>query len=92
MAQPSVIIASSGMLNGALAFTMPKLYWRSNAAILLADTLTRKALVVYSRTRKTGDEVELDGHKLTVRARKRFNLSAHADKLGLTQVIAKVNP
>jgi mRNA degradation ribonuclease J1/J2 len=35
----------------------------------------------------------MDGVELTVRAQiKRFNLSAHADKIGLTQVINKVNP
>ena len=42
---------------------------------------------------QTGDVVELDGTEVKVRSQiKRFNLSAHADKIGLTQVINKVNP
>ncbi len=94
MAQPSVIIASSGMLNGGASVYYAKtLLERDNAAIFISGYCDEESPGRLLQNLKTGDEVELDGHKLTVRAQiKRFNLSAHADKLGLTQVIAKVNP
>jgi hypothetical protein len=66
---------------------------RNNAAIFISGYCDEESPGRLLQSLKTGDEVELDGQKLTVRAQiKRFNLSAHADKLGLTQVIAKVNP
>lgn len=94
MAQPSVIIASSGMLNGGASVYYAKtLLERDNAAIFISGYTDEESPGRLLQNMKTGDEVELDGQKLTVRAQiKRFNLSAHADKLGLTQVIAKVNP
>jgi hypothetical protein len=40
-----------------------------------------------------GSEIELDGTPLTVKAKiQRFNLSAHADRVGITQVIHRVSP
>lgn len=94
MAQPSVIIASSGMLNGGASVYYAKtLLERNNAAIFISGYTDEESPGRLLQNLKTGDVVELDGQEVTVRAQiKRFNLSAHADKLGLTQVIAKVNP
>ncbi|MFB2969595.1 MBL fold metallo-hydrolase [Aerosakkonema sp. BLCC-F183] len=94
MAKPSVIIASSGMLTGG-----PSIYYactlleRENAAIFISGYTDEESPGRLLQGLKTGDTVELEGKQLTVRAQiRRFNLSAHADKVGLTQVIAKVNP
>jgi Cft2 family RNA processing exonuclease len=94
MAQPSVIIASSGMLNGGASVYYAKpLLERNNAAIFISGYCDEESPGRLLQNLKTDDVVELDGQDVTVRAQiKRFNLSAHADKLGLTQVIAKVNP
>lgn len=94
MAKPSVIIASSGMLNGGASVYYAKtLLERDNAAIFISGYCDEESPGRFLQNLKTGDVVELDGQEVTVRAQiKRFNLSAHADKLGLTQVIAKVNP
>lgn len=94
MAQPSVIIASSGMLNGGASVYYAKtLLERDNAAIFISGYCDEESPGRLLQNLKTGDVVELDGQEVIVRAQiKRFNLSAHADKLGLTQVIANVNP
>ena len=94
MAKPSVIIASSGMLTGG-----PSIYYastlleRENAAIFISGYTDEESPGRLLQNLKTGDTVNLEGKQLTVRAQiKRFNLSAHADKVGLTQVIHRVNP
>jgi len=94
IAHPSVIVASSGMLTGG-----PSVYYagvlleRENAAIFISGYTDEESPGRMLQSLKTGDTVELDGKEITVKARiERFNLSAHADKIGLTQVINKVNP
>jgi hypothetical protein len=94
MAKPSVIIASSGMLNGGASVYYAKtLLERDNAAIFISGYTDEEAPGRKIQALQIGDEIELDGQKITVRAQiQRFNLSAHVDKVGLGQVIAKVNP
>lgn len=94
MVHPSVIIASSGMLNGGASVYYAKtLLERDNAAIFISGYTDEESPGRLLQKLKIGDVVELDGQQVTVRAQiKRFNLSAHADKVGLTQVISKVNP
>lgn len=94
MAKPSVIIASSGMLTGG-----PSIYYatnlleRENAAIFISGYTDEESPGRLLQNLSTGDTIELEGKPLTVRAQiRRFNLSAHADKVGLTQVIHRVNP
>jgi Cft2 family RNA processing exonuclease len=94
MATPSVIVASSGMLTGG-----PSVYYagtlleRENAAIFISGYTDEESPGRLLQNLHTGDTIELDGKEITVRARiERFSLSAHADKIGLTQVINKVNP
>jgi hypothetical protein len=66
---------------------------RENAAIFISGYTDEESPGRMLQSLKTGDTVELDGKEITVKARiERFNLSAHADKIGLTQVINKVNP
>jgi Cft2 family RNA processing exonuclease len=94
MAHPSVIVASSGMLSGGASVYYAKtLLERENAAIFISGYTDEESPGRLLQSLNTGDKIELDGVELTVRAQiKRFNLSAHADKIGLTQVINKVNP
>jgi len=94
MAKPSVIIASSGMLTGG-----PSIYYasilleRENSAIFISGYTDEESPGRLLQNLKTGDNVTLEGKELTVRAQiRKFNLSAHADKVGLTQVIHRVNP
>ncbi len=94
MAKPSVIVASSGMLTGG-----PSVYYaatlleRENAAIFISGYTDEESPGRLLQNLETGDTVELDGKEITVRAQiKRFSLSAHADKVGLGQVINKVHP
>ena len=94
MAKPSVIIASSGMLTGG-----PSIYYatnlleRENAAIFISGYTDEESPGRLLQNLATGDTIELEGKQLNVRAQiRRFNLSAHADKVGLTQVIHRVNP
>lgn len=94
IASPSVIIASSGMLNGG-----PSLYYaktlleRENAAIFISGYTDEESPGRQIQNLQTGDTIELDGKRLIVRAQIwRFLLNAHADKLGLTQVIGRMNP
>jgi Cft2 family RNA processing exonuclease len=94
MAQPSMIVSSSGMLTGG-----PSVYYagvlleRENAAIFLSGYTDEESPGRLLQNLQTGDTIELEGKSITVRAQvKRFNLSAHADKVGLGQVINQVNP
>ncbi|MGB5960633.1 MAG: MBL fold metallo-hydrolase [Coleofasciculaceae cyanobacterium] len=94
MAKPSVIVASSGMLTGGASVYYAKtLLERENASIFISGYTDEESPGRLLQNLQTGDKIELDGAELTVRAEiRRFNLSAHADKIGLTQVINKVNP
>ncbi len=94
IAKPSVIIASSGMLSGgASVYYGQALLERDNAAIFISGYTDEESPGRFLQALQKGDEVEIEGKKLTVRATvRRFNLSAHADKVGLTQVIHRVNP
>ncbi|MDP8964734.1 MAG: MBL fold metallo-hydrolase [Cyanobacteriota bacterium] len=94
MAHPSVIVASSGMLTGgASVYYATTLLERENAAIFISGYTDEESPGRLLQNLQTGDKIELDGKEVTVRAQiRRFNLSAHADKIGLTQVIGKVNP
>ncbi|NET66076.1 MAG: MBL fold metallo-hydrolase [Moorea sp. SIO1G6] len=94
IAKPSVIVASSGMLTGG-----PSVYYasvlleRENAAIFISGYTDEESPGRLLQSLKTGDTIELDGKPITVKAQiKRFNLSAHTDKVGLGQVINKVKP
>ncbi|OKH35451.1 MBL fold metallo-hydrolase [[Phormidium ambiguum] IAM M-71] len=94
MTKPSVIIASSGMLTGG-----PSIYYattlleRENSAIFISGYTDEESPGRLLQNLNTGDTVTLDGKELNVRAQvRKFNLSAHADKVGLTQVIHRVNP
>lgn len=94
IAKPSVIVASSGMLTGGASVYYGKvLLERENAAIFISGYTDEESPGRLLQNLNRGDEIELEGQKLTVRAQiQRFNLSAHADKIGLTQVINKVSP
>ena len=94
MAKPSVIVASSGMLSGGASVYYAKtLLERENAAIFISGYTDEESPGRLLQNLAVGDKIELDGKKITVKAQiKRFNLSAHADKIGLTQVINKVSP
>jgi hypothetical protein len=94
MAKPSVIVASSGMLTGgASVYYAATLLERENAAIFISGYTDEESPGRLLQNLQTGDKIQLDGKEVTVRAQiRRFNLSAHADKIGLTQVIGKVNP
>lgn len=94
LSKPSVIVASSGMLIGG-----PSVYYASilleqeKAALFISGYTDEESPGRLLQNLKPGDEIELDGKQVTVRAQiRRFNLSAHADKIGLTQVINKVSP
>lgn len=94
MAKPSVIVASSGMLHGG-----PSVYYastlleRENAAIFISGYTDEESPGRLLQNLQPGDTIELEGKSLEVKAQiRRFNLSAHADKVGLGQVIGKVNP
>jgi Cft2 family RNA processing exonuclease len=94
MARPSVIIASSGMLTGGASIYYAKtLLERENAAVFISGYTDEESPGRLLQSLEPGAEVELDGTALTVRAKiQRFNLSAHADRVGITQVIHRVNP
>lgn len=94
MAHPSVIVASSGMLTGGPSvYYAASLLERDNAAIFISGYTDEESPGRLLQNLQTGDTIELDGKEITVRAQiRRFNLSAHADKVGLGQVINKVNP
>lgn len=94
IAKPSIVIASSGMLTGGASVYYAKaLLERKNATIFISGYTDEESPGRFLQTLEPGSEVELEGTKLTVRAAiRRFNLSAHADIIGLTQVIYRVNP
>jgi Cft2 family RNA processing exonuclease len=94
LAHPSVIIASSGMMTGGASIYYGKiLLERANAAIFISGYTDEESPGRLLQELEPGAEIELDGTKLTVRSQiRRFNLSAHADRVGLTQVIHKVAP
>jgi Cft2 family RNA processing exonuclease len=94
MAKPSVIIASSGMLTGGASIYYAKtLLERDNAAVFISGYTDEESPGRFLQSLAPGSEIELDGTQLTVRAKiQRFNLSAHADRVGITQVIHRVNP
>jgi Cft2 family RNA processing exonuclease len=94
MAQPSVIIASSGMLNGGASVYYAKvLLERQNAALFISGYTDEESPGRRVQALETGSEIELDGTVVTVRAQvQRFSLSAHADKAGICQVIERVSP
>lgn len=94
IAKPSVVIASSGMLSGgASVYYGQALLERDNAAIFISGYTDEESPGRFLQGLSKGDTIEIEGKKLTVRAQvKRFNLSAHADKVGLTQVIHRVQP
>jgi Cft2 family RNA processing exonuclease len=94
LAHPSVIIASSGMMTGGASVYYGKvLLERENAAIFISGYTDEESPGRLLQELEPGAEIELDGTKLTVRAQiRKFNLSAHADRVGLTQVIHRVNP
>jgi Cft2 family RNA processing exonuclease len=94
IAHPSVIIASSGMLTGGASISYAKiLLERENAAVFISGYTDEESPGRFLQSLEPGSEIELDGTALTVRAKiQRFNLSAHADRVGITQVIHRVNP
>jgi Cft2 family RNA processing exonuclease len=94
MAHPSVIIASSGMLTGGASIYYAKtLLERENAAVFISGYTDEESPGRFLQSLEPGSEIELDGTPLTVRAKiQRFNLSAHADRVGITQVIHRVSP
>ncbi len=94
MAHPSVIIASSGMLTGGASIYYAKtLLERENAAVFISGYTDEESPGRFLQSLEPGSEIELDGTPLTVKAKiQRFNLSAHADRVGITQVIHRVNP
>jgi Beta-Casp domain/Zn-dependent metallo-hydrolase RNA specificity domain len=94
IAHPSVVIASSGMLTGGASIGYAKiLLERENAAVFISGYTDEESPGRFLQSLEPGAEIELDGTPLTVRAKiQRFNLSAHADRVGITQVIHRVNP
>ncbi len=94
IAHPSVIIASSGMMTGGASVYYGKiLLERANAAVFISGYTDEESPGRLLQGLESGTEIELDGTKLTVRSQiRKFNLSAHADRVGLTQVIHRVAP
>jgi len=94
MQHPSVIIADSDKFGeSASLFYSLTLLERENAVVFLPGDNDEESPGLTLHHLKTGDKIQLDGIDVTVRAQiKRFNLSTHADKIGLTQVINIVNP
>jgi Cft2 family RNA processing exonuclease len=94
IATPSVIIASSGMMTGGASVYYGKiLLERENAAVFISGYTDEESPGRLLQGLQPGTEIELDGTKLTVRSQiRKFNLSAHADRVGLTQVIHRVAP
>ena len=94
MAKPSVIIASSGMLTGgASVYYAEVLLERSNAAIFISGYTDEESPGRLLQDMRQGEVVTVADKELTVRAQiRRFNLSAHPDKVGIGGVIAAVKP
>jgi uncharacterized protein len=94
LAKPSVIIASSGMLTGGASVYYAKvLLERENAAIFISGYTDEESPGRLLQNLHQGEMVTIDGQDYTVRAQiRKFNLSAHTDRVGIGQVIAKVAP
>ena len=91
MKRPSVIVTTSGMLQGGpIYYYLPKLYKDANSKIFLtgyqvADTPGRRLL-------ETGKLV-IDKHEVDVRMEvEKFDFSAHAGKSELLHAIKKWDP
>ncbi|MBA3920223.1 MAG: MBL fold metallo-hydrolase [Nostocaceae cyanobacterium] len=94
MASPSVIIASSGMLTGgASVYYAEVLLERENAAIFISGYTDEESPGRMLQSMRSGEVVTVAEREITVRAQiRRFNLSAHPDRLGIGSVIAAVKP
>lgn len=94
MSRPSVIIASSGMLTGgASVYYAQTLLERENAALFISGYTDEESPGRKVQALQTGSVIELAGREVTVRAQvRRFSLSAHADKVGICQVVEQVSP
>jgi Cft2 family RNA processing exonuclease len=95
MAKPSVIIASSGMLTeGSPSFQYASvLLERENAAIFLNGYTDEESPGRRIQSFYTGQTTMFGNKEITIQAAiKRFNLSAHADKLGIHQIISALKP
>ncbi|WP_341531696.1 MBL fold metallo-hydrolase (plasmid) [Nostoc sp. UHCC 0302] len=94
LAKPSVIIASSGMLTGgASVYYAQTLLERENAAIFISGYTDEESPGRLLQEMQTGETVTIDEKDYTVKAQiRKFNLSAHTDRVGIGQVIAKVAP
>ena len=94
IARPSVIIASSGMLTGgASVYYAQTLLERENAALFISGYTDEESPGRRVQALQTGSTISLGGREVTVRAQvRRFSLSAHADKVGICQVIEQVAP
>lgn len=94
MVQPSVIIASSGMLTGgASVYYAKSLLERDDAAIFMSGYTDEESPGRLLQSMKSGEVVTMDGVDYIVKAEiRKFNLSAHTDRIGIGQVIAKVAP
>ena len=82
------------MLTGGASIYYAKiLLERDNAAVFISGYTDEESPGRFLQSLAPGSDIELDGTQLTVRAKiQRFNLSAHADRVGITQVIHRVNP
>jgi hypothetical protein len=81
------------MTGGASVYYGKILLERENAAVFISGYTDEESPGRLLQGLKSGTEIELDGTKLTVRSQiRKFNLSAHADRVGLTQVIHRVAP
>jgi uncharacterized protein len=94
LAKPSVIIASSGMLTGGASVYYAKaLLERDNAAIFISGYTDEESPGRLLQNMRSGEEVTIDGKDYIVKADiRKFNLSAHTDRAGIGQVIARVSP
>jgi len=94
VSKPSVIIASSGMLTGGASVYYAKvLLERENAAIFMSGYTDEESPGRLLQNLHQGEIVTIDEQDYIVRAQiRKFNLSAHTDRVGIGQVIAKVAP
>ena len=94
MVEPSIILASSGRLAGGPSVSYAaSLLEKNNTALFFCDREDEEFSGKALGEIQTGDWMELDGRKVTVRAKiHRFSLPTHSDRVGLGQVFGKVNP
>ncbi len=92
--QPSIILASSGMLKEvASVYYAQELLKKETTTLFICNCADEEYPGGVLEEIKTGDWIQLESDKVQVKAQiKRFNLSTHADRVGLGQVIGKVNP